>query len=483
MSVQNTKNETQKTNELLYICNMFNNKIYKFNLKVRFAVWFAVFVAVIISITAVIIYFQSAAFRKEEFYLRLRQKSLTTNRLLTEVTQIDIPLLKIIDKNNLNALTDQKVFIFNDSFKLIYSNVNTPFEEPIAGFLEKIKTQKEIRITTNSHYETLGLWEENRDRKSIIVASAYDTYGLRQLKNLRNIIVSTWIVGLFLSIYLSYLYVRRIIGYPLASLTQKIAAINEQDLTMRVEVPDNEDELTILAANFNEMLERLEKSFESQRAFVQYASHELRTPLANMLAETEMTLAKDRDNIFYKSILQSLREDQVRLVDLTNALLLISRYEKVKLPENTPLTRIDEVLYNTIEEIRIVAPQYNIRVAFYNTQIQEQDLIKKANESLLKTVFRNLIENACYYSENNAVNILIAIKPEGLVIFFDNMGEILSKDEAQLIFTPFFRGKNTKGKKGIGLGLVLAQRIMNIHQGYISYEAPALNINRFILTI
>ena len=86
------------------------------NLKIRFAIWFAAYVAVLLSVSFYIIYYLAEDFRKQDFYMRLRQKSQTTHHLLLKVQEIDHALLKIIDKNNLNALSEQKVLIFTHGF-------------------------------------------------------------------------------------------------------------------------------------------------------------------------------------------------------------------------------------------------------------------------------------------------------------------------------------------------------------------------------
>lgn len=452
------------------------------NLRVRFAFWFALFVAIVLSLTFTVIYLRSAEFRQDEFFERLARKALTTQRLWFDVQEIDSTLLKIIDRNNLATLYDERVLIFGSDNRLIYSSVDNDSVVYDYPFLNDIRRDKEVRYTDpDSKYETIGLLVETETRQNIVMASAYDVYGFRKLINLRNILVITWVFGLGLTVLLAYLYVRNIVGRPLGDLTAQIAAIREHDLTTRIQAPRNQNELTILAQNFNELLERLERAFESQRSFVQYASHELRTPLANMLSETENTLSKDRSPDTYRQTLHSLREEQSRLVELTNSLLLLTRYEKAQLSGQKPFIRIDEVLYNTIEEIKALIPEYKIVLDFSGIPSNENDLLVRGNEALLRTAFRNLLENACRYSDDQTALIHIHSLPGNLEIFFDNRGAILSETESRRLFTPFFRGGNASGKRGYGLGLVIAQRILGIHDAAIEYRHPAPELNRFVV--
>ncbi len=450
------------------------------NLKIRFAIWFAGFVAFILSVSFYLIYYLAGDFRKQDFYTRLRQKSLTTHRLLVKVDQIDRNLLRIIDKNNLNVLTEQKILIFDSDFSLVYSNIEDDTIHYDQELLQSVKARKEIQITDNRNYDILGFWEDEGDGEgSIILASAYDSHGQNLLANLKTVLIATWLAGLLLTLCIAYLYVKRIIGRPLANLSRQVAAIGVDNLGSRIEVPANQDELTSLANNFNEMLHRLENTVAAQRNFVQYASHELRTPLANMLAITENALSYERNSHAYQQILTSLKEEQGRLIDLTNSLLLIARFEYLKLPEQIPMLRIDEVLYNTIEEVKASFPAYIIKLDFCDNITDENILVLRGNEMLLKTAFRNLIENACQYSDNQSMQIAICSKDQKLQIECINQGQTLNENEEKMLFTHFFRGKNSVGKRGSGLGLVITHHIFSLHQAKITYLQMKNKFNVF----
>ena len=452
------------------------------NLRIRFAFWFALFVAAVLSLTFAIIYQQSAEFRRVEFFERLENKARTTQRLWFDVQEIDSILLKIIDRNNLTSLHNEQVLIFDEHNHLVYSSIDVEKVQYDSLLIGQIRRAKEIHHTDKlSRIETTGVVVENEGRTHVVMASAYDLYGFRKLAFLYNILGITWILGLGLTVLMAYLYVRHIVGRPLADLTEQISQIGENDLLKKVRVPKNQNELTVLAQNFNELLERLEQAFESQHSFVQYASHELRTPLANMLSETENALSQDRSPEIYRQTLDSLREEQSRLVEMTNSLLLLSRYKATQLADTTPLIRIDEVLYNTIEDLKVLVPEYKIVLGFSAIPEKETDLMVRGNEALLRTAFRNLLENACRYAEDRTAHINIISTPKHLEIQLDNNGQVLTETESQRLFLPFFRGENAAGKRGYGLGLVIAQRILTMHSASISYQNPSLKLNRFVV--
>jgi len=453
------------------------------NLKVKFAFWFAVFVTLVLSVTFAVIYIQSSDFRRADFYDRLRQKALTTQRLLLEVEEIDSVLLRIIDRNTFITLPEEQILVFDVKDQLLYSNLDEDSIEFDYGFLAQVRAHREVRRQDpRTERELLGLRVDKTGGSYVVLASALDKYGIRKIVNLRNILLFTWLLGLGIAVVLAYLYVRNIVGKPLSNLTERISAIRGDNLTARLEVPQDQDELTILARNFNDLLERVERAFDAQRSFVQFASHELRTPLANMLSETENTLAKPRLPEEYQQALRSLREEQSRLIEMSNALLLLSHYEQAELGDYTPIVRIDEVLYQTIEEVRTLAPDTRALLDFASAPDDQNELLVQGTSALMRTAFRNLIENACRYADDQTVRIQIQSGRDQLDVRFDNWGNTLTAAEGRHLFTPFFRGKNTAGKRGFGLGLVIAQRILRLHRATIRYECPQEGLNRFVVS-
>ena len=125
-------------------------------------------------------------------------------------------------------------------------------------------------------------------------------------------------------------------------------ATSEVDLRKRIPENGAFAEVNMVARNFNAMLERLEKTFEFQRSFVHHASHELRTPLATMLSHTESALANPLTEEEYRAVLGSLKQDEERMIELTNSLLLISQFEQEGFDQSWPVCRIDEILYDKI---------------------------------------------------------------------------------------------------------------------------------------
>jgi signal transduction histidine kinase len=178
-----------------------------------------------------------------------------------------------------------------------------------------------------------------------------------------------------------------------------------------------------------------------------------------------------------------LKEDQLYLIDLTNALLALSQYEKITSKKDWIPIRIDETLFEIADFVKQEWLYANINIDFDTVPDNENYLIVSGNESLIKSAMTNLIKNAIQYSKDQGVIVTIVGSEDGIILHFDNIGRRLSNEEQANLFIPFFRGDNSKYKKGYGLGLSIVKKIITMHGGTISYHSLATDINRFTVTL
>ena len=232
----------------------------------------------------------------------------------------------------------------------------------------------------------------------IAVYTLYNNYTLEgtvKPKSLELILGYVFGGAVFITLLTSVVFVRQVLS-PLIKLSMQMQQTTELNLSEQLDIGKGKKEVNQIARNFNAMLERL--------------NHELRTPLATMLSQTESALRKDLSKEEYRKVLESLQEDQVGLIDLTNSLLLLSQYEKIQSSSKWPLMRIDEVLYDTISATKKMLNGVDVELQFTNVPDDEDELMIKGNEALLKVAFSNLIKNAWQYSSNKKVVVTIDAK-------------------------------------------------------------------------
>lgn len=452
------------------------------NIKLRFALLFTSFVAIILAILFAFIYVLYGSYREEDYYNRIFVEGSEVFTIFSEIKgEMETLPAKFIQDVHDKTLVNEKLFIVDTTGKVV-------FKMPDSLKISEQPIDKSKFVRNNTVYR----YTDADDVQHVVIyfpqsanyvhASGFDKVGFRKLKTLRVILGGVFLGGLFLTAIISFLFVNEALK-PLVRLSLQMKRTTEQNLGDRIDVPSSRDEISAIAKNFNAMLERLRKAFFFQKNFVQHASHELRTPLAVMLSQTESALHKTYTVEEYKLVLESLREDQQQMIELTNSLLLISQYENMDFQNNWPLVRVDELLYEVVEITQKNIPDMHLSIEFELIPDQDSWLTVQGNDSLIRAAFTNLIKNAYKYASDQTAKISIAPGMQQLIIHVDNCGPQLTPLEIEKLMIPFFRGSNAHGKKGFGLGLSIIHRIITLHGGKIDYHALPNNMNRFTVTL
>lgn len=440
------------------------------NIRTKLGVRFSAIVATILSTFCIGVYILSADYRREEFFSRLESRAITTARLLVNVKEVDNTLLRIIDKNSIHALYEEKVMVFNSRDSLIYASLDNLQADYSPELLRQIRKEGILEYT-KGEIEHVGLVYQSPQGDLVVISSAYDRYGRSKMQNLRSVLLMGFMMGILIILISGYIFSGQVLQ-PLARINEEISNIGEGNLNMRVSEGNGRDEIAQLGKNFNNMLRRLEKAFEVQQQFVSSASHELRNPLAAITSQLQMMLEKRRTVEEYEQSLQSMLEDTRTLVALTNGLLLLAQSDVDKQRLVFSTVRVDELLYAAQNELRKSQPNYRFLFEYDALPEEESSLSVKGNEHLLKTVFLNLMDNACKFSPNKTARIRIGVDRQMVRVTVEDQGEGIPHEEQSLIFTPFYRGKHaTSDVPGYGIGLALCHRIVDFHGGDISVQS------------
>jgi signal transduction histidine kinase len=180
----------------------------------------------------------------------------------------------------------------------------------------------------------------------------------------------------------------------------------------------------------------------------------------------------ERSPIEYQKVLQSVQEDVEQMRQLTKGLLEIARtgtQGSIELNE----FRIDELLMKVAADIRRNNTAYEVHLQFDDMPDAEDQATVFGNYDLLYSAFRNIIENGCKFSPDKTTMVEMTFGSLDIHIHIRNKGDVITEQEIELIFQPFFRGGNASSVKGFGLGLPLAKRIVTLHKGTITVESSA----------
>lgn len=445
------------------------------NLKNKIAFNISLLFTAIFGVSAAIIYFLFADFRRDEFEFRLKEKAISSIKLLVEVEQVDRQLLKIIDQNSINKLYNEKTLIFDANYHLIYSSLDDTKINWSINDLKQLKIKRTFFRKENNN-EVYGFFYDSKDKDYFALVSANDNFGKRKLNFLMTILVSTYFIFIALTWFFSYRFIKKLL-LPLDEFHIKLKNITDKNLNIRIDVNDKKNEIDMLAIEFNQMLERINQSYLKQQEFTANASHELRTPISRMIAKIENKIIEEKKQSIDASFHQLLLDETVQLSNLTNSLLLLSKLDNQS-SQSLELCRLDEVIFDAAEKTNKIYSDFQL-----DFQIDDNidNLEIQAHKELINIAFENLIKNAYLYSDDKIAKVEISKIDEDLQITISNNGNTLSEDEQKNLFEPFMRGKNSKNNTGLGLGLRMVRRILTQQKATIDYSVSPEKRNIFTI--
>lgn len=439
------------------------------NIKSKLTLLFILIFGLIWAIASVIIYYASADYRQEEFYRRLHGRAESIARLLVDVDQVDAELLRKIEAANPTQLQSEKITLYDYLNHEIFSTDVNDTVKINKAILDEIRLSEEVRWKQNpGEIEILGLLYKGNYDRYIVVAGAHDQYGLSKLKNLRNILLFVFISSLVIAGVSGRMYVGKALK-PISKVVEEVNQIDSNQLHNRVSEGNGHDEIAILGITFNRMLSRMESAFDSQKGFIANASHELRTPMTSILSQIDFTLLKTRSEQEYHDALVSIKEEVVKLSDLTTKLLLITRLDTFQVP--LEVIRTDSILWQAVGELKTRHPDFKVLVNIDQTIDDESLLQIRGSEQLIKSSFLNMLENGYKYSYDKEVEVSISVENDQLFITLTDRGIGIPQPDLTRVGEPFFRASNAATYRGSGVGLNLTQRILEIHGGKLEIRS------------
>jgi two-component system, OmpR family, sensor histidine kinase VanS len=264
------------------------------------------------------------------------------------------------------------------------------------------------------------------------------------------------------SIALGWLVAGRVLR-PLRAMTASTQQISERNLNERLALSGPRDELKDLADTIDGLLARLETHVAEQQRFAANASHELRTPLS--VTQTLLDVARNDPNRHNGELVDRLHEVNARAIDLTEALLLLSRADQRSFtPEPVDLSLIAE------EATETLLPLAEKRAVTIATAGDIAPTI--GSEALLLQLTTNLVHNAIVHNlpERGTVWITTSVRPESTALTVENTGEKLTPHVVSTFDEPFQRGTSRirTDHAGVGLGLAIVKSIVHAHDGTLT---------------
>lgn len=387
-------------------------------------------------------------------------------------------LLEVVKSNLVEIEMDQDMLYFGEDFSFYRNGVSTLIysrsEALLAGQIPVSFTAKEafqngltrIVRSGSERYLVLDLWLPMGWDNGVWVRGLMETpdNGLIA-KNLLFLSLAVLPAFILLAALGSYLIVKKAF-YPLDSISATAAAINEaRDLSRRIDLPEGKDEFSRLAATFDQLFERLERSFEAEKQFTADASHELRTPVSIIKGACEYAQKYDETLEERQETISMIYRQAVKMSSLISQLLSITR-----LDQGTELAHLGPV--DLGELLRSLCEEQHYDLEKLTLELKE-GVTAWGDPALLSRLAQNLIDNAFKYGKpdghvwvsagQSEQEILLQVRDDGIGIPADQQDKIWQR------FYQVDPSRNSTG--GVGLGLSMVQQIAQAHGGYMTLES------------
>lgn len=425
------------------------------NIKTRLSFQFTLIAGGILLFFSILVYYFSYSSQLSKFRDNLVDGAKNTAILLINVAEVDSVLLKKIHQSTI-SWEKEEIALTDSEFNLLYSN-NIEY---LSDNLMRINAKG-----GNTNYFSIGgkdgiFYKHNFNNRTYnVFVMAFDNTRSANLSELRKILLWSIIFSIWLSVLLSYIFSKKAIQ-PISRIINSVKSINSLRMSNRLNEGNRKDEIEQLAITFNEMLTNLEIAFKNQDDFVSNASHELRTPLTVMISESDYLLSRERKGEEYIEHISGLIKDLKALNSLLNSLLELAQVNQDKCIRLSRV-RIDEIIFSAIHQAKIKYPGRKI-IPKIRYPENGDDLIVDGNSGLLEIAFKNLIDNAFKFS-NEDVFLEFAIVDRYININILDKGVGIPTKDLESIYRPFKRASNVKFIGGYGIGLSLASNIFKLH--------------------
>lgn len=395
-------------------------------------------------------------------YYRNAEKTIYNNLSKTAY----ISALFYLEEDELNVKEFDKIKtqfeeIVSDSYQVYDESNRIAYGLGVADIpvsvLDKIRTMKYMSFKTDE-YLCYGIFYEDNQGDFVVVTKESKSILEDQTQLLLWILIPLSLIGITAIVFLSR-WVASMAYRPFSQVISEVNKISTNNLNVRIKSPQTKDELQDLIDTFNNLLSKISETVVIQKNFVRYVSHEFKTPLAAMLGNLDLYSIKDRNPEEYRELSEKLIQQIIQIEEILDTLIVISDLRKDERVATS--TRVDELIWEIINKLRILNPEAKILVNIDVDAKDESIMYVDIDRIQLLIALYNLMENAVKYSQKENVEIHIFKEESSLCLSIIDKGIGIPSEQLSSISKPFYRADNANIVQGSGIGLSLALRIFD----------------------
>ena len=399
-----------------------------------------------------------------KFELRLKTPGLTAAQ---KEKSREFFLNNLRDKIRANERRAWFLQIYDDKQDLIWGSNNAPqldppvFDEEIYGpYDEKTHRVLEKRLTNAAghHY---------------YIRCGFLQIALQDDIDLLNRYILVFSISILLAAPLGGYVIALRVTRPIAQIIATTADLQPGNMNERLPIRGTGDEIDQLSQTINGMLDRLALYIHNNQDFVANAAHELRSPLAAIRSSVEVGLNRSRTPEEYALILTDVVEEIGRLAGLVNRLLILAEGDAGRLAGKDQFARLDKIVRESVDMFDAVAEMRGVRLKMGEMAAA----LVRGDETYLRQVVRNLIDNAIKYNKNPG-EVVVSLRGKGqkqAVLTVRDTGIGIDAGMVPRIFERFYRADKSRTREnersGYGLGLSICQAVIHALHGEITVQS------------
>ncbi len=342
---------------------------------------------------------------------------------------------------------------------------NIPFAPGVSDkrFTDTVLAHEPVRVIQLPIVSTL-----NRPLAYLSIASSSKQIVV-VLKDLRMVLLILYPVCMALMFAVS----RNIAGRSLAPVQNVIGTaerITRENLSLRIELPRNKDELYVLASTVNQLLDRIGNDLIREQQFTSDVAHELRTPLAALKGTLEVLIRRERRPEEYEAKISDSILVVNRLSRLVDRLLMLARYESGTVTPVRAMVDVKEILASALQRLEPLIEAKNIRVRVDT----ESASIIRADPGMVEIMVENVLSNALKYSNGDGeVEIATCPRGERIALRITDHGIGMPQERVGRIFDRFYRAEESRNSDvpGFGLGLAIVKSLADLQRVDLKVES------------
>ena len=421
------------------------------------------------------VYFTFMKFLEADFFERLTDRTMVTAKLYLEADEISRDALNDVRHKYLQKLNGEVTRIYD--YKNQATFIGDSAQYWTKATIEQVRKRKHLKYTDGER-QVVGIYYKDNQGDFVILASATDQGSHNRLTKLLKIMIFVFVIISLVVLLLSRWIAEKMLK-PLKKFMFEVKQIGFKNMEFRVEESNTKDEINLIAKSFNHLMNELEQAFILQKTFVANASHELRTPVTRMMMSAELALSKDRELNDYKKAIHSILEDAEKMNQIITGLLALAKMDMELINSQLSPILLNKLLSKIQSEWKL---HKNLKIEIIN-YVKDNEPHVLANETLLQIALDNIFSNAFKFSKNQKVNCSLEQKTEHFLIKITDQGPgvpVLERDE---VFKPFYTRSEKFGQNGEGMGLYMAQKIINLFKGKIEISSSAEEKSSFVITL